>query len=119
MYNEEKLSKINNIEIRFYKLLKNLKKSSPKMAQKLEEINLNTKFSYKYIFHFLFLFFSFFLKKKSAKYIFQGIMHNEIIDLFDPREVLILANKDEINYCKKNNYQFHWIGYIYHAVIYF
>ena len=56
MYNEEKLSKINNIKIRFYNLLKNLKKSSPKMAQKLEEINLNTKFSYKYKLHHVFPF---------------------------------------------------------------
>jgi len=119
MYNNKIFSKINNIKVRFHDLLKIQKKRAPKTAIKIEKICLNTKFSYKYIFNFLFILFSFLLKKKSAKYIFHGLKYHEIISLFDPKEVLILASRSEIEYCKKNNYQYHWIGYLYYSAIYF
>ena len=119
MYNKKILSNINNFEVRFHTLLNQQKKNAPKTSQNLEKTYLNAQFSIKNFFIFIFILFSFLLKKKPAKYIFQNTSYNEIIGLFNPKEVLILANKNEINYCKKNNYDYHWIGHLHHAAIYF
>lgn len=52
------------------------------------------------------------LRRKPARYIFQGLRNRSLIEILPSQEVLVVGGRKELFYCLKRGYQFHWIGYI-------
>ena len=114
MHETENNTIIKNIALNYRNAQNQLQSFNPIVQKFRSQYYENYKFSY--IFFLLRLFFiNPFFREKPVKYIFQSLRYKEIIKSLNPSEVLILGNRSEFDYCKKNKYKFHWIGYLYHS----
>ena len=52
------------------------------------------------------------IKKIEATYVFAGLRHRHIIDVLPSSEVLVIGGRNELFYCIKKGYKFHWAGYL-------